>query len=282
MRSCSWLGAFAIVFASSGLALAQGAPPPPPPPPGDESGADAPAPPPADVTPPPPPPAGAGPAYPAYGDPPPPPPGPPPQQGGAYEPAPPPPPPIDETRGEGVHNHDGLYVRFGLGGGYMTTDVDSTIDFKLKGGAGASHLLLGGTPGGGFVIGGGFFTINATNPDAEIGDTTASTSDLQLSLAQIALFGDWFPDPHGGFHVGLGVGPAAVVAKVDKDVPDSEASSTGFAGTLFLGYDFWVGDDWSIGGLLSFMSASTKNTDSGADETLDTKAFTLQFTALYH
>lgn len=164
----------------------------------------------------------------------------------------------------------------------MTTDVDSTFDFKLKGGAGASHLLFGGTPGGGLVIGAGLFTLNATDPDAEVGDETVSTNDLELSFAQLALFGDWFPDPHGGFHVGLGVGPAAVVAKVDNRASDDQATSGGLAGTLFLGYDFWVGDEWSIGGLLTFTSASTKNTEDGADEELDTSAVTLQFTALYH
>ncbi len=165
----------------------------------------------------------------------------------------------------------------------MSTDVDSVIDFKLKGGAAASHLLFGGTPADGLVFGAGFFTLSATDPEVEFDGGSYDTKDVTLTLGQLALFGDWFPDPNGGFHLGLGVGPAVVTAEVDGNTSSSDdASSSGLAGTLFLGYDFWVGEEWSIGGMATFTGASTKNTDNGADEQLDTRAFSIQFTALYH
>ena len=85
---------------------------------------------------------------------------------------------------------------------------------------------------------------------------------------------DAFPDPKGGFHVGGGLGYGTMNAV--------NYTSTGYELHVFTGYDFWIGNNWSIGPMLRFMASKTSK-DVGAGSIKDTTtSIALMVTVLDH
>jgi len=238
-------------------------PPPPPAPPGQAPGA---APQPGA----PPPPAygqGRAPAYGYgqrgyYGQPPYPPP--------RYAPVEPPPP----AKPKGVHLHDGFYFRADLGFGYLHESATFktagiSADQTQSGGAGSMLLLFGGTPIDGFAIGGGMFFASAGSPKAG-GNTSGPRGSLDSEgLLGLTGFGDYYFDPKGGFHlmglVGFG-GLSWSDANGNQAPGDQQPSGVVLGGGV--GYDFWVGSQWSLGVLARVLYApmSTSYTPNGATD----------------
>lgn len=249
-------------------------PPQPAPPPGAQPGGQ---PPPGYYYPPPPPgyyyPA-PGQAYPpGYGYPP-----------GYYAPPPDLPPPAKKPD-TSVHNHDGFYLRMGLGAGYGRVVAEGTgasnLEATYTGFGPALELLIGGTLGSGVVIGGGVVGQDVSEPDltVETGDVSVdgTVENETLGIMAVGVFLDWFPDPKGGAHVGFLVGPAEVGLQ-----DETGQSSEGVGASLFGGYDFWVGSQWSLGLEGRFLVASTEHTRYDYSFENTATSFQLLFSALLH
>lgn len=156
--------------------------------------------------------------------------------------------------------HDGFYLRLGLGAGTSLskgTVQGTDEDVSIKGTAIATEIALGGTPTPGLAVGFGIFNATILSPTYEY-----QGLDLDGGLAQLAEYGvfvDYYPDPHGGLHFqaapGLAVG-AAQEGDCDNPCIGSDYSGTGFGVMLGAGYEGWVADEWSIGGLLRLTYAS--------------------------
>lgn len=294
----------AVSLGVANNAAAQGDAPPAPPPAGD------PAPPPAPPPPAAPPPAQPAPppaAQPGYGAPPPgqaaygqpqgqpgygaPPPG---QPGYGYG-APPPgqpgygPPPLPV----GVREHDGFFLRFGLGYAPVsakgtTESFGTQIDTEISGGAASAELLIGGTPAQGLVVGGGVVTYVISDPTFEAdGLGTAPTDDGQAQLSGIGVFGQYYTDPKGGLFLQafLGYAQGSYEYTISGVKTESE-TGTGFMLAAAVGYDFWVADQWSLGPAFRFSYAKltydeTRNGNSYTDE-YSVTAPTLLFGVTYH
>ncbi len=178
----------------------------------------------------------------------------------------------------------------GLGVGYgnvKSTGGSGSTDLEItyKGFGPVYELLLGGTPGGGFVIGGGFVGQDISDPDREVSvgssGSASSTTDGALGVVVVGPFVDWFPDERGGAHVGLMLGIGGIGVQ-----DENGDSATGFGGALFGGYDFWIGEQWSIGPEARIVAVRTDHDiGSGASRTtLDDTAlsYELLFSALFH
>lgn len=182
-----------------------------------------------------------------------------------------------------MRTHDGFYLRFGLGGGSMKTKLsydNDVADASASGGAVGGHLMLGGTVAKGFVIGAAMGGITVVEPKFEQDGYQGTAENTTLNLSHLGLLLDWFPDEHGGFHVGGSLG--IYTMKVEADNGPSSDAAGGGGGQLFVGYDFWVGDDWSLGGLLALTHANTELDAKGFKQTGSTNALMLQFSVLYH
>lgn len=227
-----------------GLAFAQSEPLPPLPPPADAPPSQAP--------------RAPGPNAPDAPLPPPPPPYPPP-------PYPPPssPPPYSRGRviivhgcGEptGPYCHDGFYMRLGLGLAYTSVwGTGPSGNASISGTGVALSASFGGTVARGLVIGGalriadGLGPFTGAPPDAP-GNATASLGQL------LGVFVDWYPAPTDGWHVGsqVGLGITSVTDSLSR-----ESSGPALAGSVFGGYDWWIGPQWSLGLLMSLSTATT-------------------------
>jgi hypothetical protein len=184
----------------------------------------------------------------------------------------------------GVHLHDGFYLRMGLGGGYAGFSGNvGDMDASIKGGGAVLELLIGGSPAPGITIGGGFAFGSLQKPKVKLGDFPEQEANNDLSYGILGIFMDWYPDPRGGFHLQPLLGVANAQAD-DSSSNNNNNKSTlnGGGAALGVGYDFWVGDQWSIGPEGRFVWASLKNSDSNIDEKYTVTGFHILFSATLH
>lgn len=174
----------------------------------------------------------------------------------------------------------------GLGLGYGRVVAESTGDSNdvkatYTGLGPAYELLIGGTLGSGFVLGGGFVGQDVTEPDVEVTTANVSVSgsiqNQSLGIVAVGLFLDWFPDPKGGAHVGLLIGPANIGLQNENG-----GSADGSGASLFGGYDFWIGKQWSLGVEGRFVAVLASHDRYGASYDDAATSYQLMLTALLH
>ena len=213
-----------------------------------------------------------------------------------------------------MHLHDGFYLRLGLGvtqasGSINTPSVTggagvqritpvtpaARANGKISGAGAAFDLAIGGTVYRGLALAG--YVSGRSLGDANVRFDTGSTAgrvfNKDVQLANVGVMGDWYIDPRKGLHVQGGVGIAsvthAVASAFDGTVKkDDTARYTGLGLHLGVGYESFVSDDWSIGGLLRIDVANNlKGETDGNDATprdtsINVFAPSLLFTGTYN
>jgi hypothetical protein len=168
----------------------------------------------------------------------------------AYTLPPPPPPPIPKKEA-GAYTHDGFYLRMGIGIGAVGLTDDSPENNSLSAGGGGLEIGLGGTVENGFVLGGRVIGVgaNVARVDAEGKKVSGN-----VSYAALQFFADWYVDPESGLHFEGALGTAGIIydptpsRRTDRE--GDEVTLGGFGGSLGVGWEGWVGEEWSLGGLL--------------------------------
>jgi len=133
-------------------------------------------------------------------------------------------------------------------------------------------ITLGGSVARGVVLAG---TLQASSVTAKFkggpfigesvtsnGQTLAASSKATAEIAEFGLLVDWYPNPSAGWHAGLSGGLA--FTSIVNQADDSTMFGTGLVGSLFGGYDWAIGRQWSIGlGLVAMGStpATMKDKD---------------------
>jgi hypothetical protein len=158
----------------------------------------------------------------------------------------------------------------GLGAGYGHATSSGTLDgdavtYTYNGGGSAYEILIGGTVGHAWVIGGGFVGQDVWDPKIHVTSTNAVLGSYDLSsnkwlgIGAIGPFVDWFPNETGGFHAGAMIGLGII--GLDGD--------TSFGGSLWAGYDFWIAKQWSLGAELRAAGAKgSRDTPGGSPQIL--------------
>lgn len=223
----------------------------------------------------------------------------------------PPPPNVAQPMSEpvaakpGVHEHDGFYVRFGLGfSGYADTlkssdrvdaqGASANVEGVTTGFATTSELAIGGTVSPGFVLGGGIYSTSVlTTTFTPRNDSTLATTlptDLQRpeNFAVGGIFGDWYFHPRRGLHVQGALGVATLTG-LNPESPRVRDRHTAVGGGLMLGIgqEWWVADQWSIGVLARLTAGILKenvddNQGGGSFRHLIASFPSALFVATYH
>lgn len=216
---------------------------------------------------------------------------------------PPPPPPLEQppppveagtatTAGEPAgfyvrrYRHGGFYLAVDGGVGYLSAWGTGPLgSASISGESQVADLALGGTIAPGLVLGGlargwttsGTFkggpTITATTMYFQNG--TRTTNNITLSgnaratSVELGAFLDWYPDPEKGWHVGASVGLGSVGVTDDAG---TSSQSTAVAGSIFGGYQWWLGPAWSLGlaGIVSIASAGHLDESHADSDQIDT------------
>jgi len=187
----------------------------------------------------------------------------------------------EELHKRGHHVHDGFYLRLGLGAGYLmaTSENDSTF----KGWGIAPDVWIGGSPTPGLAIGVTFNGIST--PDPYLNATAADTGGLgavsgeapgTLTYSVFGVFADYYPNPTGGFHLMAGLNYSLMKFEADNGLESDAATGVGLTGGL--GYEWWIGNEWSVGPLARLHWASVS--DVGGQTSVLAPVFLLGFT--YH
>jgi hypothetical protein len=213
------------------------------------------------------------------------------QPSSPYAPAPPDAVPV------GAERHDGFYLRVGLGIGGLalerSTDKelferDPDSKSSIRGGGGVFELSIGGTPAEGLVIAGTLLSHSVADPTVKYdGGEEVELSD-PLVFALLGGTVDWYPNAHGGFHFGGTLGVAAAV--VERSEGTADIGGAGLGLSALAGYDWWVGDEWSLGvlGRLSGARVRGEPTETVGDRELDGQedstvaALGVMFSVLHH
>jgi hypothetical protein len=153
-----------------------------------------------------------------------------------------------------AYHHDGFYLRFSGGPHYASFVGDGkSTDVSVHGLTSATMLAIGGTPGDGVVVAGAF---RAEQVRGTLHGAPKPEGNATATVGQLGLLMDWFPEPSDGWHVG-GLIALGIVSLSDSQLPDS--SGAAFAASVFGGYDFWIGPEWSLG-LMATFTATTRAT----------------------
>jgi hypothetical protein len=179
-----------------------------------------------------------------------------------------------ERRRTGKRFHNGFYLRFGLGAGYLlaaaTAENDSSDSSSGNPDAGQQgftvpvELAIGGSPAPGFVIGGGVWSVNVPAGEYTVGrgDHTKKETADSGGLTMLGPFFDLYPAPRAGFH--LQAAPGVALLFPGHSSATGDLFGVGFGAMAGLGYEGWVSDNWGLGVLarVQFFTATITNADA--------------------
>jgi hypothetical protein len=171
-------------------------------------------------------------------------------------------PPSPAASADGVHMHDGYYFRAALGPSFVTSSSasvpGSSQDIDVSGTGVGLELAFGKTLQRGIVLGGGIFGQSVSSPKYSMSGISATGGNL--SATGIGPFVDWYPDPAGGLHAEAAVGFASIKASKGDQFPAKDNSGSGFSVLAGVGYEWWFGDQVSVGVLarLQYAKADVK------------------------
>ncbi len=202
--------------------------------------------------------------------------------------------------GFGAETHDGFYLRFSLGAGGLSMQRDAkgtaqselvySGDSSISGGATTGELSIGGTPGGGLAIAGTLLTYNVPSPTLENDSGREAELGGPLQVVVLGAGVDWFPNPNGGFHFGGALGVGAASAETPSGTAFEHIGGGGGALSVQVGYDWWIGEEWSLGAQGRFTVLGLKGEDTAniggvevkGEETSSVSALTIAISLLYH
>jgi hypothetical protein len=218
--------------------------------------------------PPPPPPKGGAPSAP---------------QGKLVISAPPVPPPMQRA---GYHVHDGFYLRLSAGVGAGHTSVSGPQNFGVGGAGLALNLWAGGTPWRGTAIG-GLLSYQGLNEGDTVVEGSGTGAGANGHIVLVGPFIDVFPDPLRGLHFGGSAALAFVGTQADSHLLEDkyavkDYSGGGLGGSIWLGYMGFVGQEYSMGGILQLSGFASNKKDDDGDRKANGYSVSLSFSALYH
>jgi hypothetical protein len=132
------------------------------------------------------------------------------------------------------------------------------------------EFALGGTPAPGLVIGGGSYAVHvpSANYTTGRGDFVLEEGADYGSITMVGPFIDGYPVPTGGFHLLVAPCFAAVAPGSSDVIVDDDLAGVGWGIVLGLGYEAWIGEQWSAGWLLRAQYVSVElEPESGSGNT---------------
>jgi hypothetical protein len=172
---------------------------------------------------------------------------------------------------------DGFYARFSAGLGWMDFERDTSqvgaSTSVAYGGLGSS--VAGAPIVGEAAIGGSVSRVvfaGTLHVELLSAPRLAPAGGGSMPLAGPLVFAllaptvDVVSDPRGGLHYGLGVGLAALTARID-DPPFSSIGGLGPGFTLDAGYDWFTSPEWSTGVMVRALYAVLSRTQGSGNVT---------------
>jgi hypothetical protein len=145
--------------------------------------------------------------------------------------------------------HDGFFARAdaGLSGFVAGVSGSASGRTRIYGIGQSGSIWIGGTPLPGLVVGGSLWTALIDPSFVEKGALISPDDDsVKLTLGRLGPFFDWYPNPRRGFHVQATIGLSVQVESDTKGHP-IKPPGVGGAGAFALGYEWFLGNQFSMG-----------------------------------
>jgi len=187
--------------------------------------------------------------------------------------------------------HDGFFLRLSAGAGSASANLEDgslgfPADFKLSGVAGDADIAIGGRIGDNLLLHGTLFSWAVVDPDAEVSALGQSSTDqVNGSVTMSAIGGGltYYVMPSNLYFTGsLGMSSLDLT-----DNGNHLSSESGFAFTLGVGKEWWVGESWGLGvaGGFTYFTAKEKDILTGvldSNESWSGPSYALRFSATFN
>lgn len=180
----------------------------------------------------------------------------------------------------GQRVHDGFYLRLSAGGGIVGVDLNPEPGYADHSADGADlsfDVLVGASPIRGGTLGGALLLDLA--PSMALASNGQERSDAPLGLAVLGPFVDAFPQPELGWHFGGALGLAGLSLQT---VDARRHRLMGVGGALWGGNEFWIADEWSMGGALRVVRTLTWGDAGDFELKASSLSASLMLTAVHH
>lgn len=183
------------------------------------------------------------------------------------------------TFGQGVHEHDGFFLRFQAGPGYgqMTMDKVLGSEMEFSGAGGEFVFQIGGTVGNNLILFGEFGGFVIQDPTVKIGGQELEVSDLKSSTSDFGAGLTYYFMPSNIYLSG-----SLLAARATLEFADNKSSSDiGFGFRFSVGKEWWVSDDWGIGVAIFGYYSSVPDKEP-SESTISSSSFGVVFSATYN
>jgi len=190
------------------------------------------------------------------------------------------PPPASAYGTSPAETHDGLYLRMGLGVGYLQTSASfAGSDLKLSGTAFGLDFALGGAVTPNLVIFGEFAFLSVDSPTVTYGGASGDANGASFDHIGFGPGIAYYIEPANVYLSG-----ALIFGKLQTHESGSNTvtgqTDMGLGANLMVGKEWWVSPQWGLGAALQLMLASNKD---GADNTTySTVGAALAFSATFN
>jgi hypothetical protein len=174
-------------------------------------------------------------------------------------------------------------MRLCLGGGYLHTSATYLGRTQtISGGGMAMNLAFGGVVARNLAIFGEMSVSSAFDPTVDIDGQTYSANDTNVNLMNFGPGVAYYVES-----INLYLSGAVTLSRVYADDSQSSSSSsnvdltdTGVGGSFMVGKEWWVSDNWGLGGALMLHLASMKMKD--IDARMSAASVSFLFSATYN
>jgi len=179
-----------------------------------------------------------------------------------------------------AETHDGLYLRMGLGVGYLRSSTNiAGSDLKLSGTAFGLDFALGGAVTQDLIIFGEFAFLSVDSPTVTYGGVSGNANGVSFDHIGFGPGIAYYIEPANVYLSG-----SLIFGKLQTQQNGSNTVSgqtdMGLGANLLVGKEWWVSPQWGLGVALQFMLASNKD---GADNaTYSTLGTSLSFSATFN
>lgn len=157
--------------------------------------------------------------------------------------------------------HDGFYMQLAAGlGGFRSKAEVLGVESTTGGLTLPTQIFLGGTIAQHLVLSGGLFFDTSPAPKAKIDGTEVEGLEFKQFLLGIGMMADYYVWSDKGLHFPVFIGWGGLETK--NDAGDAGGSDpVGLTMFFGAGYDFFIADEWSLGGLFRMVIAPLKMND---------------------
>jgi hypothetical protein len=186
------------------------------------------------------------------------------------------------SRAYGSHDHDGLFARVTLGGGFLSASEDyQGVNYTYSGGGFSWGVALGGVIAPNLILFGEFSGITVADPEESGGGTSGTMSGTDMTLIGFGPGLAYYFVPVNLYLSGTLTFSQLSFSDVTGFYADSN-TDFGVGLSLMVGKEWWVTQDWGLGLAGQFQVASMKDHPDGVSTRMTAETFSLLFSATFN